>query len=145
GNNSAGEKTLRYGQTKDFVCELKVVFSDGTERVVKPVQLDELNKISEHQDFVSQVFKQTKNLIEENKGLIEEHKPKTSKNSAGYYIFDVWKNENFDLNQLITGSQGTLGMVTEITFKLRPVAKKSKLVVILLKDLAGLGDLINLI
>src|SRR3989338_3402524 len=32
-NNSGGEKTLRYGQTKKYVKELKVVLSDGNEYI----------------------------------------------------------------------------------------------------------------
>ncbi|HVS78798.1 MAG TPA: FAD-binding oxidoreductase [Candidatus Saccharimonadales bacterium] len=43
-NNSGGEKSLEYGKTQNFVSELKVVFSDGVERVVKPLNKDELDK-----------------------------------------------------------------------------------------------------
>jgi len=42
GNNSAGEKTLNYGKTEDYVKELKVVFADGREYVVKPLNKKEL-------------------------------------------------------------------------------------------------------
>ena len=37
GNNSAGERTLKYGQTKDYILETKFVFSDGNEYVIKPL------------------------------------------------------------------------------------------------------------
>ena len=36
----------------------------------------------------------------------------------------------FDLNKILVGSQGTLGIATEITFKIVPDNKYSKLVVI---------------
>jgi FAD/FMN-containing dehydrogenase len=36
-NNSGGEKSLEYGKVKDFVKELRVVFADGNEYVVKPI------------------------------------------------------------------------------------------------------------
>ncbi len=41
-NNSAGEKTLHYGKTERYVKELKVVFRDGNEYVVKPLSKNEL-------------------------------------------------------------------------------------------------------
>src|ERR1700690_3431018 len=44
GNNSAGERTLKYGKTEDYILSAKVVFADGNEYVVKPLTKDELNK-----------------------------------------------------------------------------------------------------
>ena len=37
GNNSAGERTLKYGKTEDYILETKVIFSDGNEYLVKPL------------------------------------------------------------------------------------------------------------
>ena len=50
--------------------------------------------------------------------------------------------EFFDLNKLLVGSQGTLGIATEITFRLEPENKHSKLVAIFMKDLEPLGRLV---
>src|SRR3989344_3324358 len=36
-NNAGGEKTLRWGKTENFVKKLKVVFSDGNEYEIKPL------------------------------------------------------------------------------------------------------------
>ena len=44
GNNSAGERTLKYGKTEDYVLSSKVVFSDGRQYVVKPLSNQELTE-----------------------------------------------------------------------------------------------------
>lgn len=136
GNNSAGEKTLKYGKTEDYVLETKVVFSDGVERVIKPISLNEISKQDE-------IYKKVYNLINQNKNEIEKAKPKVHKNSAGYYIWNLIQNNIFDLNKLLVGSQGTLGIVTEITFKLIPNPRYSKLVVIFMNNLEPLGRLVD--
>ena len=51
GNNSAGERTLKYGKTEDYIIEAKVVLADGNEYVVRPLSQKELqNKIAQN-DF----------------------------------------------------------------------------------------------
>jgi len=153
GNNSAGERTLKYGKTEDYILETKVIFSDGNEYIVKPLNKDELNKKIAQNDFEGNVYKNISNLINENEAEIKQAKPNVHKNSAGYYIWNVEEERPktlsgaegyvFDLNKLLVGSQGTLGIITEITFKLIPENKNSKLVAIFMKDLAPLGRLVD--
>ena len=142
-NNSAGEKTLAYGKTEDYVKELKVIFSDGNEYVTKPLNKDELDKKMAQGDFEGDVYKNLFELVSKNNDLLKHAKPDVSKNSAGYYLWNVWDGKTFDINKLIVGSQGTLGIVTEIKFKLVPVKKKSKLFVIFLRDLTHLSEVVN--
>jgi len=56
----------------------------------------------------------------------------------------VWDRDKgiFDLTKLIVGSQGTLGMLTDIKFRLVPARPHSGLLVLFLKDIDGLGELI---
>ncbi len=136
GNNSAGERTLKYGKTEDYILSAKVVLSDGEERIVKPFSVSEISK-------QEGIYKKVFNLIKENEEEIKQAKPKVHKNSAGYYIWNVIQNNIFDLNKLLVGSQGTLGIVTEITFKLIPDNKHSKLVVIFINDMGLLGRLVD--
>ncbi len=143
GNNCAGEKTLRYGKMENFILESKVIFSDGNEYIVKPLLKPELDFKMKQSDFEGNLYKNLFELIENNKRIIKEAKPNVSKNSAGYYLWNIWDGKTFDLNKLIVGSQGTLGLVTEAKVKLVSVEPVSKLFVIFLPDLTHIAKLVN--
>jgi len=150
-NNCAGEKTLSYGKMENYIESLQVVFADGKEYTVKPLSKEELDQKIAQNDFEASVYKGIWDLIQKNENDIRDAKPKVSKNSAGYFIWNVSYlpagkqvgEEVFDLTKLIVGSQGTLGIVTEATLRLVKVKLKSKLFVIFLKDLVPLADLVN--
>lgn len=144
-NNSGGEKSIFYGKTENYIRELKVVFRDGYEYTVRPMTRKELmSKVSEV-GFEADMYRTLYKLITDNIKTITAAKPNVSKNSAGYYLWNVWDptTETFDLCKLIVGSQGTLGIVTEITFNLVPVKKYSTLCVVFLKDMKNIGSIVN--
>lgn len=144
-NNSGGEKSLEYGKTENFVTELRVVFADGIERTVKPLNKQELTAKMSQDDFEGKVYKQLFDLIEKNYDKIKAAKPQVTKNSTGYNLWDVWDREKgiFDLTKLIVGAQGTLGFVTDIHFKLVPTRPYTGLLVCFMKSLDPLGEIIN--
>jgi FAD/FMN-containing dehydrogenase len=143
-NNSGGEKSLEFGKTQNFVSELKVVFSDGIERTVKPLNKAELDKKMKQKDFEGKLYHRIFRLIDDNYDSIKKAKPNVSKNSTGYYLWDVWDRETgvFDLTQLICGAQGTLGLVSSVRFKLVPHRPHSGLLVLFLRGIDDLGELI---
>ncbi len=144
-NNSGGEKSLEYGKTEDFIEELKVIFADGNEYLVKPLTRKELDKKIAQNDYEGNIYKKVFQLIEDNYEEIKQAKPKVSKDSTGYHLWNVWDRETeiFDLTRLITGSQGTLGLITDIKFRLVDAPKHSGTLVIFLRDTDDLGYLIN--
>ncbi len=143
-NNSGGEKSLEFGKTENFVTQLSVVFADGVERIVKPLNKRELVLKMAQKDFEGRVYKEVYDLIEANYDKIKAAKPQVSKNSTGYYLWNVWDRETgvFDLTKLIVGAQGTLGFVTDIHFKLVPARPHSGLLVLFLRGMDDLGELI---
>lgn len=145
-NDSGGEKSLRYGKTENYVQELNVVLCDGGEHVLKALTSEELEQKKSQNDFEGEIYRQVHDLLESNYELIQKAKPNVSKNSAGYLLWNVWPNrQKFDLAQLFTGAQGTLGFITKIKFRLIKPKKHSRLLIIFLKDLKFLGEMVNLV
>lgn len=147
-NNSGGEKTLAYGKTEKYVRELKVVLADGNQYEIKPLSEAELSVKAKLSSFEGEVYRKTRDLLEKNKEAIERARPKVSKNSAGYFLWNIWrKNEEtgekvFDLTRLFVGSQGTLGIITEAKLGLEKKKKVEKLAIVFLKDTSRLAELV---
>lgn len=143
-NNSGGEKSLEFGKTDNFVTELKVVLSDGNEYTVKPLTREELNAKMDQDDFEGNIYRQTFELLDTHYDEIQSAAPKVSKDSTGYHLWNVWKRETgiFDLTKLFVGAQGTLGIVTDIKFKLVPKPAHSGTLVCYMRSIENLGDVI---
>jgi FAD/FMN-containing dehydrogenase len=146
-NNAGGEKSLEFGKTENYVTELSVVFADGNEYVVGPMDKASLDAKCAQKDFEGQVYRQTYALLEAHYEQIKAAKPNVTKNSTGYNLWDVWDRETgiFDLTKLIVGAQGTLGFTTDIKFSLVPARPHSGLLIVFLKDIDKLGEIINVV
>lgn len=144
-NNSGGEKSLQYGKTEKFVTELNVVFADGNEYTVRALDVNELKAKMRQHDFEGKIYREVFKLLDENYDSIKAAKPNVSKDSTGYHLWNVWDRRTgvFDLTQAIIGSQGTLGVITDIKFRLVPAPKHSGTLVIFLRETKDLGDLIK--
>lgn len=143
GNNSGGELTLRYGQTRDWVRSLNVVLSDGSSATLHPLNETELRAKQAEQTLEGEIYRKIDALIAEHQERIEAARPNVSKNSCGYALWNVRKNGMFDLTQLVTGSQGTLAVVTEATVGLVKPAEHRAMLVVFLSDLTILPEIVT--
>ncbi|GJL69132.1 MAG: hypothetical protein NPIRA06_17670 [Nitrospirales bacterium] len=56
-------------------------------------------------------------MIQDDQELIRARRPKVSKNSSGYNVFDLvdgLERGVFDVLKLFIGSEGTLGIISEV-------------------------------
>lgn len=144
-NNSGGEKTLRYGQTRDYVKEVHMVLADGKERVFGEVTIEEAKKKAKQKDLEGEIYKKMLDLLEKNYDVIKKAKPDVSKNSAGYALWEIYDKENktFNLAQMFVGSQGTLGMLTKAKIKLVKQKMHERLIVLFFKDWSTFPETVN--
>ena len=144
-NNSGGEKSLQYGKTENFVKRIKVVLADGNIYELKPLTEDQLKKKMEEKNFEGEVYKKMYKLITTHYDELQKAKPPVTKNSAGYFLWNVWDPEKkiFDLTKLWVGAQGTLGLMLEADLQLVPVKKHHEMEVIYLQNMDHLGQIID--
>lgn len=146
-NNSGGEQSLRYGNADRWVRELQVVLADGNNYTVKPLTKRQLDKKIAQDTYEARLYKRVYDLCERHYDTIRNARPRVNKNSMGYNLWNVWDRESgiFDMTQLFTGSQGTLGVITDIKIEAVPKAPHSGLLLVYLPSLKKLGDLINVV
>lgn len=145
GNNSGGEQSLRYGNADRSVRELEVVLADGNTYTVKPLTKRLLDKKLAEKTYESELYRKVYELIESNYDTIRNARPHVNKNSMGYNLWSVWDRDTgiFDMTQLFTGSQGTLGVITDIKIETVPKAPYSGLLLVHLPSLKHLGEIID--
>jgi len=85
-NNAAGEKTVKYGDTRKYIEGLEVVLADGELIQTSRLSKRDLNRKKGLTNFEGEMYRQLDGLITDNWDLIQQHAelPGVSKNSAGY-------------------------------------------------------------
>ncbi|MEK7628209.1 MAG: FAD-binding oxidoreductase [Patescibacteria group bacterium] len=148
-NNSGGEQSLTYGKTNRYAREIEMVLDDGSLFRFKKLTRAELEQVKSEHTRAGDIHRHIEQLIAQHQEKIAKAKPAVSKDSTGYALWDVWdrKADTFDLTQIIVGSQGTLGLISEIDFSLVRPKKNSQMLVIFLhrRDMQKLGHLVNAI
>jgi FAD/FMN-containing dehydrogenase len=143
-NNSGGEKTLVYGKTEKYVQSLGVVYANGEKDLLRPYGMEELTEKMNEQSEGGRIHKEMYHLITENYDAIMAAKPSVSKNSSGYYLWNVYNKEQgiFDLSKLVIGSQGTLAAVTLATIVGIKPKTHSRMIVMFAPSTVHLGEII---
>lgn len=138
-NNAAGPDSLRYGHCADWVDSLEVVLADGHTYTIKPLSYKEFKTLTKAKHEHARIAREIFSLLEKNEKEILRAKPKTPKNTAGYALWHVCsegvaafkKGKGvFDLTRLISGSQGTVGIIVGLTMRAIPIQKNTSLVVL---------------
>ncbi len=131
-NNTAGEKSLKYGQMRHWVDALEVVLANGEVIQTGRLSRRDVDKKKGLATLEGEIYRAVDGLLADNAEMINtyEQSIQVSKDSVGYALAGVRKKDgSIDLTPLLVGSQGTLGIVTEAIIKAAPYSPHASLLV----------------
>jgi FAD/FMN-containing dehydrogenase len=146
GNNGAGEKTIKYGKTEKYVEEIEMICADGNVYTFKNFTGKALDNILQNdQTFFGDIHRALYKIVTENENEIEQNRPTVSKNSSGYYVWNIYDKTTHSMNlaKIICGAQGTFGVMTQFKLSLIPVATKSQMAVVFLDNIHDMPSVVN--
>jgi FAD/FMN-containing dehydrogenase/Fe-S oxidoreductase len=117
--NSAGLNAAKYGSIIDYVESLELVLADGS--VMQTGQLDvrqnAFTELTAGKRTPARVIREAYELLREKRPLIRASMPHVAANASGYRLDRALWRSVLDLGQLVTGSEGTLGVMTRVTLR----------------------------
>ena len=122
-NNSSGTKSILYGKTSDHVIEIKVLLADGSIIRTKALSTEALQNKLNSSDPDRELYKRMIDIVVPLEEEVQLKYPKTMRRVGGYAFDDFLASGCGDLNRIIIGSEGTLGIILEATLKLVDLPK----------------------
>jgi FAD/FMN-containing dehydrogenase len=133
--DASGQGSCIYGKTRDHVLELTVVLADGTVWRSRPLPDEELRVVQRRSDRIGAVHRAVDTIQREHAAEIEARFPRLNRCLTGYDLAHIRDDEGrFDLNAVLCGSEGTLGLLAEGNCSTHPLWRSA------LKLQASFGD-----
>jgi len=130
--DGSGSHWLRYGSARRHVERLQVVLSDGTlMEVGRQEQARADDPLVRRRDLLLDLGQ----LCYRAADLIEQYQPHSRVNRSGYHLPGVLNDNQIDLPRLLTGSEGTLALFTEITVATQPLPGQRGVCLLLFESL----------
>lgn len=131
--DACGKGSRVYGRTSDHVLELSCVLSNGEELQSIPLQSEQLALWKKQPGRSGEIYRVVDEIVTRQAELIEETFPKMSRFMTGYNLAKVYPEPSrttFNLNYLLSGSEGTLAIVHEAKLRLTPLPAFQELLVV---------------
>ena len=130
--DACGKGSCYYGRTSQHVFSVQCVLSDGSTLQTKELTLAELSQYKEKHGLEGEIYRQVDQVACGCQHEIDERFPKLARHMTGYNLAKIYneRRDRFSLNYLLSGSEGTLVFITELTLKLSPLPKHKHLVAV---------------
>ncbi len=144
-NNAAGPHSVKHGTTREYVQRLECVLADGSLVEFHRRDDGELETVCEHDDRVGEVHRVVRQLAREHADEIETQYPDVDRNSSGYDLETSAAPDGswVDLSRLVSGSEGTLAIITEATLQLTARPETRAVSLVFYDDLIAAADAVT--
>jgi FAD/FMN-containing dehydrogenase/Fe-S oxidoreductase len=147
GNNSAGSRSIVYGKTIDHVRRLDAILADGRRCSFAPVTIAEWERRSAGTSLEATAYRRVRTIVQDAGNEILRRFPHIIRRVSGYNLDVLCEGFRagtpIGLHQLLVGSEGTLGVTTEIELNLLPRPKVRGLLVPQFASLAAAMDTLD--
>ncbi|WP_223473680.1 FAD-binding and (Fe-S)-binding domain-containing protein [Pseudomonas sp. BF-B-27] len=127
--DASGQGSCTYGKTRDHVLELNSMLLGGHLLHSKPLNEIELRLFSTAPGIIGQVHRCVTNIHKEHRELIDKTFPKLNRCLTGYDLAHIRdEHGQVNLNNILCGSEGSLGFVVEAKLNVLPIPKFSTLI-----------------
>ena len=120
-NNSAGTRSIKYGKTVDQVEAMTVMLVDGTVTEFRALSADELAEKLKLPGLEGNLYRTVYGVVTEHEAEIDARFPKVMRRVGGYNLDELTHGKPFNLAKLVSGSEGTLAFILDVTLTLSPV------------------------
>lgn len=116
---TVGRMGARFGTIGQAVTQLEVVLASGDVLQTGKISKRELSAKKGLQTMEGEIYRQIDNLIADNEELIRKIANRPARDTSGYVNISKvkYKDGSLDLTPLFVGSQGSLGIITEVILK----------------------------
>ena len=129
GNNSCGSHSVIYGKTSDHVLELNVVLADGSEARFSDLAPSQLETKLSGSGLESHIYRAIPEISRQHSDEIASRYPNIMRRVSGYNLDQFQNGDNVNLSQMLVGSEGTLGVITEAKINLVPTPRATALAI----------------
>jgi FAD/FMN-containing dehydrogenase/Fe-S oxidoreductase len=133
-NNSTGAHSIVYGMTHDHILSTDVVLSDGSQVSFAAME-GAWDELTQRPGLEGTLYQKVSGVIAEYGPEIAARYPNTFRHVAGYNLHLLARQERPNLAQLVVGSEGTLGIITEASLNLVPIPRAKRLAMVHFSDL----------
>lgn len=123
--DASGQGSLVYGKTSDHVLALKTVLIDGNILKTHKMATFEAEHRAQMPSSIGRIYRQVLDSCRDFRPQILDKFPRLNRFLTGYDLEHVFNDDlsEFDLSRIITGSEGSLGFVTEAKLNITPIAR----------------------
>ncbi|MBS7660420.1 FAD-binding oxidoreductase [Pseudomonas lalucatii] len=126
--DASGQGSCTYGKTRDHVLELHSLLLGGEALHSRALDAAELAAACARGDRVGAVYRCARAIADEQAALIAARFPPLNRCLTGYDLAHLREADGrFNLNSLLCGAEGSLGLVVEAKLNLLPIPRHSLL------------------
>src|SRR5690554_267345 len=127
--DASGQGSCEYGKTRDHVLELDTVLLGGERLHSRPASEPELAALCARDDTIGRVYRTACEIADTQSELIAAKFPPLNRCLTGYDLAHLRdSHRRFDMNSLLCGSEGSLGLLNEAVLNVLPIPRHSTLV-----------------